>query len=83
MIVEEKSNFINRVTFLFRRYVVNKELFSDLVQRAHKHPDHWYQIGGNAPVMASRFAKEGATVLLGAHNSDFMASRVHKNIRCK
>ena len=50
----------------FRRYVENKTLFTELVETASSQPEYREVLGGNAPVMASRFAKEGCEVVLAA-----------------
>ena len=38
------------------------DVFDQLVSEAAKAPEARYAIGGNAPVMALRFAREGAEV---------------------
>lgn len=48
----------------FRRFVPDDNLFERLVAKAEKDPAHRYALGGNAPVMALRFAQEGAEILL-------------------
>jgi len=48
------------------RFVSDHSLFSSLVRLATEEPEHRWGLGGNAPVMAARFVKEGANVLLGA-----------------
>ena len=66
-----------------RRYVSNKQLFSEVLEAAKQYPQQWYQVGGNAPVMAARFAKEGATVLLAARSSAFLAAWLPPKVTCK
>ena len=63
-----------------RRFVSNDELFDDLVSRAVKTEGHRWAIGGNAPVMAKRFALEGAEVLLSAKISEDMRRDLHESI---
>lgn len=55
----------------FRRFTVNKELFQKLVNLAKKSStaEPRWALGGNAPVIGSRLAAEGAEVLLGAKMS--------------
>ncbi len=49
------------------RFVTSDALFDDLLKKASKAPSAKWAVGGNAPVMAARFAREGAkSVLLGA-----------------
>ena len=51
------------------RYVNNSSLFQELIQVSEKHVI-LKSIGGNAPIMASRFVKEGVkNILLGAQMS--------------
>lgn len=50
----------------FRRYMANQTLFDDLVAKARSLPSSYSTIGGNAAVMALRFAKEGCDVTLAA-----------------
>ena len=52
------------------RFCNKDEVFEKLVKEAEKIPDHRVALGGNAPVMAKRFAMEGADVLLAAKMSD-------------
>lgn len=44
----------------------NEILFDELVAKARSLPTSYSAIGGNAPVMAMRFAKEGCDVVLAA-----------------
>jgi len=55
------------------RFVHNPELWSELLSSGVGDPDHRWGLGGNAPVMAARFAREGAKVLLGAKLSPGLA----------
>ena len=48
------------------RYMANQTLFDDLVAKARSLPSSYSTIGGNAAVMALRFAKEGCDVTLAA-----------------
>lgn len=54
-----------------RRYASNQQLFKHLIKKTESLEPNSYRwdLGGNAPVMASRFAKEGANVLLAARMS--------------
>ena len=63
-----------------RRFVSNDELFDALVSRATKTEGHRWAVGGNAPVMALRFALEGAKVLLSAQISEDMRRDLHESI---
>ncbi|XP_003707744.1 ADP-dependent glucokinase isoform X2 [Megachile rotundata] len=48
------------------RYMANRTLFDMLVARARSFPSSYSTIGGNAAIMALRFAKEGCDVTLAA-----------------
>nr|CAD7405843.1 unnamed protein product [Timema cristinae] len=48
------------------RYMSNSTLFDELVLSAYKSHTSHHSVGGNAPVMASRFLSEGCHVLLAA-----------------
>ncbi|KAM3186710.1 hypothetical protein ACTXT7_003788 [Hymenolepis weldensis] len=74
------------------RYVKNKELFDYLVSQATANaanPDKlrrdgkrgYLSLGGNAPVMASRLASEGAEVTLAARLSSKETQALHSNIK--
>ncbi|XP_063596795.1 ADP-dependent glucokinase-like [Penaeus indicus] len=62
------------------RYVVNETLFSEMITAAEAAPGSYNALGGNAPVMASRFAKEGAKVLLAAKRSPYIMEEIHPDI---
>lgn len=47
------------------RFMINDTLFSELVEASRDIPGNRWSVGGNAPVMAGRLAKEGCDVLLG------------------
>ncbi|UYV78397.1 hypothetical protein LAZ67_16001179 [Cordylochernes scorpioides] len=59
-----------------QRYVANTSLFQDLVLTAARAPGVRWELGGNAAVMASRFAKEGWQPLLGSQVSPQLQSMV-------
>lgn len=44
----------------------NETLFNELVTKARSYPSSYSTIGGNAAIMAMRFAKEGCDVTLAA-----------------
>ncbi|CAH0385090.1 unnamed protein product [Bemisia tabaci] len=46
------------------RYISNTTLFNELITKAASLPSSRYSVGGNAPVMATRFALEGCSVML-------------------
>ena len=73
--------YLNHCVLLFiRRYIQSKSVFDELLQLIKNTP-HWKHIGGNAPLMSERFAKEGIkNVLLGAQVSTQFASRLPKQI---
>ena len=55
-------------------------MFDELVSLAEKVPTSSYRLGGNAPVIASRFAKEGAKVLLAARRDYHLMAEVLPNM---
>ncbi|XP_076049183.1 ADP-dependent glucokinase isoform X2 [Oratosquilla oratoria] len=63
------------------RYISNDTLFEELVEMAEAATDSYSALGGNAPVMATRFAMEGAKVLLSAKKANYLQSQVHSNIK--
>ncbi|XP_078046764.1 ADP-dependent glucokinase [Augochlora pura] len=48
------------------RFMANRTLFDELVAKARSFPNSYSTIGGNAALMALRFAKEGCEVTLAA-----------------
>ncbi|XP_076321887.1 ADP-dependent glucokinase [Tachypleus tridentatus] len=70
--ISTKDELLKVFAYFFRhgaaaeRYIKNETLFKEVLQLASRASDVHWAIGGNAPVMASRFAKEGCDVLLGA-----------------
>ncbi|XP_069187349.1 ADP-dependent glucokinase [Procambarus clarkii] len=62
------------------RYVGNETLFSEILAAAEAVSESYSALGGNAPVMASRFAFEGAKVLLAAKRSPYIMEKVHPSI---
>lgn len=63
-----------------RRLVSNATLFAELVQAARSADSAELHMGGNAPLMARRFALEGCEVLLGAHMSAKLRSELPPGI---
>ena len=70
--------FLSLVT---RRYFSSKEQFGNLVEAAKRLEGAKWAIGGNAPVMAQRFAMEGCTVLLGSLGTQQMAEKLHPSVQ--
>lgn len=62
------------------RYISNNDLFHHLVQTAYGIKGARVLLGGNAPVMANRFAMEGAEVLLGAQGSPDLTQFINPEI---
>lgn len=58
----------------------NEELFDKLVMKARSFDSSYSAIGGNAPVMAMRFAKEGCEVLLAAKMTRNLRLMIPDNI---
>lgn len=63
------------------RFIDNDTLFSSLTEAAKSIVTTQYKIGGNAPVMASRFQQEGCKVLLGAQMSNLLKTQVNSHIQ--
>ena len=56
--------------FCYRQYVSNEKAFSEWVENAKQLEMSRNALGGNAPVMANRLAREGCSVLLGMKMSE-------------
>lgn len=65
----------------YRRYVSNSTLFRGWVEEAQRTNGSWTSSGGNAPVMANRFAVEGWEVLLGANMKCASRKQLHSSIK--
>lgn len=63
------------------RFVSDPNLFTDLVAQGEREEGHRWGLGGNAPVMAARFVKEGASVLLGAKLSPGLVEWVPQGMK--
>ncbi|XP_064489593.1 ADP-dependent glucokinase-like [Ornithodoros turicata] len=81
-VVQNEDDLMSVFAYYFRhgaaaeRFVSNATLFDDLTRVAASAESAEYFIGGNAPLMARRFALEGCEVLLGAHMSDKLRSQL-------
>ncbi|XP_015109746.1 ADP-dependent glucokinase [Diachasma alloeum] len=70
--ISNEEELLKSFAYYFRhgaaaeRYMTDANLFDKLVERAKSFPSSYSAIGGNAPVMAMRFSKEGCDVLLAA-----------------
>lgn len=80
--IDDEDQLARMFAYFFRhgaaaeRFVTDDGVFDRLVDRAAAVPDHRYAIGGNAPVMALRFAREGADVLLAAKMTEAMRAEL-------
>lgn len=63
------------------RYMANRTLFDELVLRARSFPSSYSTIGGNAAIMALRFAKEGCDVTLAAKITKSLHQMIPQVIR--
>lgn len=64
------------------RFCPNDQLFEELVNKAMKSPGFRVALGGNAPVMANRFALEGADqILLAAKMTPSFKDKTHETIK--
>lgn len=59
----------------------NGSLFDELVMFAEKDPAARWEVGGNAPVMASRFLLEGCDVVLAARTSPRLLGALPEGLR--
>jgi len=84
--VGDESEFVSMLGYFFQagaaaeRFVHDSDTWSRLMEAAEKDPDHRWGLGGNAPVMAARFAREGADVLLGAKLSPSLTDWIPDNV---
>jgi ADP-dependent glucokinase len=65
----------------FRRYITNNSLFDELVLSAARLPGAHYALGGNAPVMATRFVLEGCEVVLAAKMTPELQSHLPQTMK--
>lgn len=65
------------------RYIKSKAVFQQLLELVKKKPKSWREhIGGNAPLMSERFAKEGISrLLLGAQVTPAFARQLPPSVR--
>jgi ADP-dependent glucokinase len=80
--INDLNDFLRSFSFYFakgaaaERYTPNKEMFLKLVSLAKKHESAEWSLGGNAPIMGSRFLMEQMEVLLAATMSDKQKSHL-------
>ncbi|XP_071079420.1 ADP-dependent glucokinase-like [Haliotis cracherodii] len=85
--VDNETELAQLMGFFFRhgaaaeRYISNETLFKELVDKADSLSHRVWSLGGNAPVMANRLAKEGLDVLLGARLTPNMAKALDPSIK--
>ncbi|KAG1649384.1 ADP-dependent glucokinase [Nymphon striatum] len=85
--ISNEEQFREVFSYFFRhgaageRYMTNATLFSELVAIAAQLKHAKWVLGGNAPVMATRFAMEGAETLLGAQVSDKIKQLIPKHVQ--
>ncbi|XP_008554752.1 ADP-dependent glucokinase [Microplitis demolitor] len=84
--INSRDELLKSFAYYFRhgaaaeRYMRNEELFDKLVMKARSFDSSYSAIGGNAPVMAMRFAKEGCEVLLAAKMTRNLRLMIPDNI---
>lgn len=61
--------------------MANRTLFDELVARARSSPSSYSTIGGNAAIMALRFAREGCDVTLAAKLTQSLHQMIPQVIR--
>ncbi|KAG8034898.1 hypothetical protein G9C98_007974 [Cotesia typhae] len=85
--IDSKEQLLKSFAYYFRhgaaaeRYMRNEQLFDKLVAKARTFDSSYSSIGGNAPVMAMRFAKEGCDVLLAAKMTDSLRLMIPDDIK--
>lgn len=85
--IADKKQLEEGVAYFFRhgaaaeRYVSDKAMFRRLVETADELPGVRHVLGGNAPVMANRIAKEGGVVLLAARLSNELRAGMHGGVK--
>jgi len=84
--IENRQELLEMFSYFFRagaaaeRFTPSDALFSSLVSTAVLGPHNW-ATGGNAPVMATRFAREGADVLLAARMTPYMTNMLEQRVQ--
>lgn len=61
--------------------MANKTLFEEIVKSAESSPKHRWHLGGNAPAMVLRLAKEGLDVMLSARLTQDIVDRLPKEVK--
>ncbi|XP_023223115.1 ADP-dependent glucokinase-like [Centruroides sculpturatus] len=73
--IQNKEELLKVFAYFFKhgaaaeRYISNETLFNEILESVKNSENSKWTVGGNAPIMALRFAKEGCDVLLGAQLS--------------
>ncbi|XP_013196641.1 ADP-dependent glucokinase [Amyelois transitella] len=84
--IANKEEFIKSFSYFFKhgaaaeRFMSNSKLYDNLIEEALKLPDTRWALGGNAPLMARRFFKEGWKVLFAAKMSEKLKSYIPDGI---
>ena len=88
---EEQLSNLNQLisTFVYffdqgsaaERFVTDESLFSDLVNAARKLPSRIERAGGNACLMANRFAADGHKTIMCGQASEQLRGFLHENVR--
>ncbi|XP_065082195.1 ADP-dependent glucokinase [Ochlerotatus camptorhynchus] len=87
--ITNENEFLQSFAYYFQRgaaaerFTANKTLFQNLVRLAKKaqNADPRWALGGNAPVIGSRLATEGAEVILAAKMSSKLQSHLRADVR--
>ncbi|XP_055625400.1 ADP-dependent glucokinase [Toxorhynchites rutilus septentrionalis] len=87
--INTEDEFLQSFAYYFQRgaaaerFTSNKELFQNLVRLAKKSStaEPRWALGGNAPVIGSRLAMEGAEVMLAAKMSSKLKSHLRPDVR--
>jgi len=75
-VLNNKHELLSEFGYYFKqgaaaeRYVADRGLFDQIVSASRSLPSTRSALGGNAPVIANRLAREGAIVYLGGQGSD-------------
>ncbi|XP_071440863.1 ADP-dependent glucokinase [Hetaerina americana] len=85
--IDNTDELLKTYAYFFRhgaaaeRYLSNGTFFDEIVELASQLPGAYYALGGNAPVMASRFLREGCDVVLAAKMTQELLKSLPEEIK--
>jgi len=77
----EFKDTCNATSYIFRRYLNNRTLLSEIGRMSRNIPGARLAMGGNAPVIAHRLAIEGAEILLAARFTPESLQELPDNVK--